>query len=119
MDVTVDGKPEDPNAPKVGDYFYTDGTWSTELNGEKTVAGVIFDLAADDVLDNYGGSNLQDKVRGWVVALNDISAKWYGGTSKLATESSTNLAAAIEGVVAINNTLANQQELPSHKSSYY
>lgn len=74
VDVTVDGKPEDPNAPKVGDYFYTDGTWSTELNGEKTVAGVIFDLAADDVLDNYGGSNLQDKVRGWVVALNDISA---------------------------------------------
>lgn len=118
IDVDIDGKPEDPNAPKVGDYFYTDGTWSTELNGEKTVAGVIFDLAADDVLENYEGSNLQDKVRGWVVALNDISAKWYGGTSKLSTESSTNLAAAIEGVVAINNTLANQQgELLGYKNS--
>lgn len=119
VDVTVDGKPEDPNAPKVGDYFYTDGTWSTELNGEKTVAGVIFDLAADDVLENYEGSNLQDKVRGWVVALNDISAKWYGGTSKLATEpNNTNLAAAIEGVAAIDNTLANQQgELLGYKNS--
>lgn len=119
VDVTVDGKPEDPNAPKVGDYFYTDGTWSTELNSEKTVAGVIFDLAADDVLENYEGSNLRDKVRGWVVALNDISAKWYGGTSKLATEpNNTNLAAAIEGVAAIDNTLANQQgELLGYKNS--
>lgn len=27
VDVDIDGKPEDPNAPKVGDYFYADGTW--------------------------------------------------------------------------------------------
>lgn len=102
VDVTVDGKPEDPNAPKVGDYFYTDGTWSTELNGEKTVAGVIFDLAADDVLENYEGSNLQDKVRGWVVALNDISSvQWYGGTSNL---TSNNLINTIEGVAVLTST---------------
>lgn len=30
------------NWPNVGDYFYTDGTYSTELNTSKTVAGVIF-----------------------------------------------------------------------------
>lgn len=118
VDVTIDGEKEDPNAPKVGDYFYTDGTWSAELNNEKTVAGVIFDLAADDVLENYEGSNLQDKVRGWVVALNDITAKWYAGTSKLAADSPTNLAEAIEGVSAITNTLANQQgELLGYKNS--
>ena len=27
---------------KVGDYYYSDGTWSTELNTEKTVIGVVF-----------------------------------------------------------------------------
>ena len=116
VDVTVDGKPEDPNAPKVGDYFYTDGTWSTELNGEKTVAGVIFDLAADDVLENYEGSNLQDKVRGWVVALNDISAKWYDGSSNLTGNNLTN---TIEGVAVPTSTGPEQiaKELLGYKNS--
>lgn len=68
-------------APKVGDFFYSDGTWSTSLDNEKTVVGVIFALAsdgglvADDVPANYEGSEMasKDKVTGWVVAANATS----------------------------------------------
>ncbi|MBV4048421.1 DUF6562 domain-containing protein, partial [Bacteroides eggerthii] len=116
VDVDIDGKPEDPNAPKVGDYFYTDGTWSTELDETRTVAGVIFDLAADDALENYPGSNLQDKIRGWIVALNDISGKWYSGTSNL---TSNNLTNTIEGVVVLASLNAEsvEGELLGYKNS--
>lgn len=116
VDVDINGKPEEPNAPKVGDFFYTDGTWSTELDDAKTVAGIIFDLAADDALDNYVGSNLQNKVRGWVVALNDISGKWYGGEANL---SSSNLKNTIEGVVVLTSlkTESVEGELLGYKNS--
>lgn len=32
---------------KVGDYFYIDGTWSTDLDGGNTCIGVIFQVNAD------------------------------------------------------------------------
>lgn len=40
-----------PMEPKVGDYYYMDGSFSTELDVDKTVAGVVFfvgDPTADD-----------------------------------------------------------------------
>lgn len=44
VDVTVDGKPEDPNAPKVGQYLYADGTWGDAYNADGTQKsiGIIF-----------------------------------------------------------------------------
>lgn len=51
--VTSDGgdEPEPMDPPVVGDFYYSDGTWSTDLNTSKTVIGVVFytsDPAADD-----------------------------------------------------------------------
>lgn len=80
VDVTIDGEKEDPNAPKVGDYYYTDGTWSTTLDNAKTVAGVVFAVAskggaaAEDDVANYDGKNMT-AIRGWVVAAKDVSDK--------------------------------------------
>lgn len=43
-----------PIPPKVGDFFYDDGTYSTDLNTSKTVVGVVFYVgdptAQDDIL---------------------------------------------------------------------
>ena len=44
--------------PKVGDYYYSDGTWSADYNSEKTVIGVVFatkDNVMGDVPANYEG----------------------------------------------------------------
>ena len=48
------------NPVYVGDYVYTDGTWSTQLDNSKTVAGVVFaltDATASDpkLADAYSG----------------------------------------------------------------
>ena len=65
---------ERPVDPKVGDFFYTDGTWSTTMDDNKTVAGVIFALAdgaasGDDVA-NYPEAVLTE-IKGWVIAAAD------------------------------------------------
>lgn len=72
----------DPNAPKVGDYYYSDGTWSTELKSDtdNPVIGVVFAVPGDgsaiegDVITNYDGVTFTDsEIHGWVVGLKDAS----------------------------------------------
>lgn len=70
----------DPNAPKAGDYYYSDGTWSATLNGEKTAIGVVFAVKGDgsaidsDVVSDYNGVTFKDNViHGWVVSLKEIT----------------------------------------------
>lgn len=72
----------DPNAPKVGDYYYSDGTWSTELESDtdNPVIGVVFAVPGDgsaiegDVITNYDGVTFTDsEIHGWVVGLKDAS----------------------------------------------
>lgn len=57
--------------PKVGDYYYVDGTWSSTL--EKPCIGIVFHVGEgkDDNADNYGGLLKENTIRGYVVALND------------------------------------------------
>lgn len=67
-------------SPKVGDYFFTDGTWSSSLDEStgKTVAGVVFAVKGDgtssaienDAIDNYNGVTGIDgkEVLAWVVS---------------------------------------------------
>lgn len=66
--------------PRIGDFFYADGTWSTELVEGKTVIGVVFRVGcATEHGDNVGyyrkkdGTTRFDDVRGYVVALQDAS----------------------------------------------
>lgn len=78
--------------PKVGDYFYTDGMWSTELESNKTVAGVVFAVKGDgtesaidsDVTGNYPGVEGATDVLAWVLAAKDASTaanvKFYSGS---------------------------------------
>lgn len=46
-------KEEELQEPKTGDFYYSDGTWSTDLNSSKEVIGIVFwtgDPAKDDNL---------------------------------------------------------------------
>ena len=70
---------------KVGDFFYADGSYSSAyINSEANPCiGVVFAVAHDDgkassdqpenYIDNAGKSKLQ-KVRGWVIALKDVTS---------------------------------------------
>lgn len=70
----------DPNAPKVGDYYYSDGTYSSTLDDQKTVIGVVFAVPGDgsaiegDVITNYDGVTFTDsEIHGWVVSITEMS----------------------------------------------
>lgn len=81
LSMTTEAVPE----PKVGDIYYSDGTWSTELDAAKTPIGIVFYVGAatgyNDYAANYrlkDGSTPMGGVRGYVVALRD--ANYVNGT---------------------------------------
>ena len=75
-DINEGVTPEEPVfAPKVGDYYYSDGTWSSTLNAEKDCIGIVFSTDAakfEDNIDNYAGSGLTSEIRGYVIALENV-----------------------------------------------
>ena len=82
----TDAAPVDP--PAVGDFYYSDGTWSSgnesPVSG-KTVIGVVFKTgAAESDRSDYSLAGL-DEVRGFVVSLENASylvEEWWGTQSK-------------------------------------
>ncbi|WP_304302557.1 DUF6562 domain-containing protein [Phocaeicola plebeius] len=84
-------------SPAVGDYFFTDGTWSSSLDGntEKTVAGVVFAVKGDgtssaiesDETTNYSNAGEATDVLAWVIAAKDASTganvKFYAGDASM------------------------------------
>lgn len=66
--------------PRVGDFYYSDGTWSTELDASKTPIGIVFYTgAASDFRDSANlykqkdGTTPMSEIRGYVVALQDAT----------------------------------------------
>ena len=53
----------------VGDYYYSDGTWSSELNPSKTVIGVVFARANSASSDALLAKDYPDCVHGLVLSI--------------------------------------------------
>lgn len=65
-----DVEPTDPAlAMEIGDYYYSDGTWSAALNSEKTCIGVVYAVDAQngDKASDYDGDYA--RIKGYVMAL--------------------------------------------------
>lgn len=52
----------------VGDYYYSDGTWSSELDPSKTVVGVVFAKVNVAAVDSHLASDYPNCTRGLVVS---------------------------------------------------
>lgn len=61
---------------KVGDYYYSDGTWSSELNESKDVIGVVFWVGDPTFNDNALKSEHPDCTHGLVIALDEAQTAW-------------------------------------------
>lgn len=46
-------------SPQIGDYYYTDGTYSHEKDSSKTVAGIVFSTETTDVEKSHGWTHGQ------------------------------------------------------------
>lgn len=63
-------------APEIGDYFYSDGTWSSEFDPAKTVLGLVF-MTGDS--DRWGVAETEAGfVNGLVISVKNaaISVNW-------------------------------------------
>lgn len=94
----------DPNAPKAGDYYYSDGTWSATLNGEKTAIGVVFAVKGDgsaidsDEVTNYSSVTFKgNAIHGWVVSLKEITP-----TPRFASSSDGQKGVTVSSISGVN-----------------
>lgn len=97
----------DPNAPKAGDYYYSDGTWSATLNSDKTAIGVVFAVKGDgsaidsDVASNYSSVTFKDNaIHGWVVSLKEITP-----TPRFASSSDGQKGATVSSINGVNTEM--------------
>lgn len=74
--------PDEPQQnPRIGDFYYSDGTWSTTLNKAKKPIGIVFRVGcATEFGDNISyyrqkdGKTRFEEIKGYVVALQDAGA---------------------------------------------
>lgn len=95
--------------PKVGDIFYSDGTYSTGLDETKVPIGVIFYVGDPSVDDAAMKEDHPDCVNGLVVGLKNETGDWqteyqaYGKTVSSWIEANTGYAATATGTYADSN----------------
>lgn len=66
---------ETPVAPvNVGDYFYSDGTWSTQRDYSKTVIGIVFSNTGAAMSDSQLMKDCPTATHGLVVGLDEYSS---------------------------------------------
>ena len=69
----------------VGDYYYSDGTWSTDLDPSKTVIGVVFSVEKPTQMgDTRLSADHPQATHGLVVALEETaSIQWQASSSNV------------------------------------
>ena len=75
LDPGTDPDPEPSKDPQVGDYFFIDGTWSSELTEENKAncVGIVYAVGAQggDDISNYPNSEGKS-IKGYVMALQNV-----------------------------------------------
>ena len=64
------------DAVKVGDFYYSDGTWSTNLDDSKTVVGVVFYVGDPGIDDEALRDAHPGCIHGLVVGLKQSKCEW-------------------------------------------
>lgn len=91
----------------VGDYYYSDGTWSTELDASKELVGLVFytgDVTAEDPVLAQDHS---DCTHGLVISLNNtsqIGAAWQVNFGDGSTSVSDWVSANLNGYAPMSDT---------------
>jgi hypothetical protein len=65
----------------VGDYFYSDGTWSSDLQSGKTVVGIVFSKANAVTSDPVLAKDFPECTHGIVLGLTEYADQDFGAVS--------------------------------------
>lgn len=71
------------NPPKVGDFFYSNGTFSTDLDNSKTVVGVVFFVGDPTADDTTLKRDYPKCTNGLVVGLEAGNGQWLSAKEKV------------------------------------
>lgn len=63
--------------PHIGDYYYSDGSWSSDLDNGKTPIGVVFYVGDPSIDDEKLRTDHPECTHGLVMALNDTKSAWH------------------------------------------
>lgn len=81
-----------PTAPiAIGDYYYDDGTWSTEIDNSKNVIGIVFSKVGATTTDTQLSADHSNCYNGLVVSLEEATTAWQSSTSSVSSWASSNL----------------------------
>ena len=67
--------------PEIGDFYYADGTWSSELDASKTVIGIVYWVGDPAMEDTFLKADHPDCTHGLVVSIAQIDGPWQSGAS--------------------------------------
>ena len=118
----TDGDTTFSSAVRIGDYFYSDGTFSTDLDPDKTVIGIVFQTnpkrigqAEKDALTAKGVT----EPHGLVMSIKEIaSVKWSTFDYDTALEDRKTVADCYNDISGLKNTttLGARDDLPALKA---
>lgn len=81
-----------PTAPiAIGDYYYSDGTWSTERDNSKTVVGIVFSKVGATTTDSKLNTDHPHCYNGLVVSLEERTTAWQSSAQNVSSWVTTNL----------------------------
>lgn len=64
-------------APNIGDYFYSDGTWSAEIDESKSIIGVVFWTGDPTAEDAKLRADHPECTHGLVIGLDEAQLAWH------------------------------------------
>ncbi len=65
----------------IGDFYYSDGTWSSELNPSKTVIGVVFAKTNASTSDPLLAKDYSECTHGLVISIQEYTQQSFGAVS--------------------------------------
>lgn len=78
--ITINRKGVNKLTPaKIGDYYYSDHTWSTEYDLQKTCIGIVFALSEVENGQIMISLNESGSLHGRIIALNDLDGEYKWG----------------------------------------
>ena len=92
------------NPVYVGDYVYTDGTWSTQLDNSKTVAGVVFAITDATASDPQLANAYSGCTHGLAMSVNEYESSVKMSGSTYTWQDVYNYAASKGGYVDMKET---------------
>lgn len=97
----------DETAAKIGDFYYSDGTWSTELDANKTPVGIVFSVDNATLHDTKLAADHAGCTHGIVVSIKETDAvKWQGWRYDVNSWATANGYMPIKGVDYESNSFS-------------